>query len=96
MKLLITGDFHLDAVTAGTPRLHEVREAFGQVIDRVRRERIDVVLMLGDLCNPDRGSRTLRAVTAGVEMFRTLVQQTGCAVVLVAGNHDVDSSTDDS
>ncbi len=89
MKLLITGDLHLDAVTAGNPRLHEVREAFGQVIARVRKERIDAVLFLGDLCNPDRGSRSLRAVTAGIEMFRTLVQQTGCAVVMVAGNHDV-------
>lgn len=89
MKLLLTGDFHLDAVTAGQPRMAEVREAFSQITARVRAERIDAVLFLGDLCNPDRGSRTLRSVTLGVEMFHGLVRQAGCAVVLVAGNHDV-------
>jgi DNA repair exonuclease SbcCD nuclease subunit len=93
MRLLMTGDFHLDAITAGHARHDEVRSAFGQVIERVRDQRIDAVLFLGDLCNPDRGSRTLRAVTAGIEMFQDLVRRTGCTVIAIAGNHDVVSDT---
>ena len=89
MKLLLTGDFHLDAITAGCPRMAEVEEAFGQVVSRVHAERIDAVVFMGDLCNPDRGARTLRSVNAAIEMFKSLVSSTGCAVVALAGNHDV-------
>jgi DNA repair exonuclease SbcCD nuclease subunit len=89
MKFLLTGDLHLDAITAGCPRMAEVEEAFGQVVSRVHAERIYAVVFMGDLCNPDRGARTLRSVNAAIEMFKSLVSSTGCAVVALAGNHDV-------
>lgn len=89
MKLLITGDWHLDAVTAGVARLTDVETTFNEVVRRVRSESIDVVVFLGDLTNPDKGTRTLRAVTAGVRILKYLIRESGCAVVAIAGNHDV-------
>src|SRR5574343_1178244 len=89
MKLIITGDWHLDAVTAGQVRIEEAQRAVQQIIDRAEEQRVDAVVFLGDLCNPYRGSRTLRSVTAGVELFKSLVSRAGCSAVLVAGNHDV-------
>ncbi len=98
MRLIVTGDWHLDAMTAGQSRLPEQREVLDQLIERVKThctqctregkgERV-VVAFLGDLCNPDRGSRTLAAITEGARVFRCLLH-TGATVVAIAGNHDV-------
>lgn len=88
MKVLLTGDWHLDQYTAGMPRGKDVMAAFEQLNDRVYDGNFDLIVFLGDMANPDRGSRTVRAITDGIWMIRAL-KEAGCAIVMVAGNHDV-------
>ena len=87
MKILVTGDLHIDASTAGVPRAYDVQDALGQVVERVQTVGIDLVIVLGDLCNPDRGSRTIHALGI-MRQFLDAVQP-HAAVLAISGNHDV-------
>lgn len=91
MRILLTGDFHFDASTAGHPRDEEVLSAVEQMnrslIDS-RTDDEDLYIFLGDLCYPDKGSRTTKALARGMEAFRIL-NLSGTAGILIAGNHDV-------
>jgi DNA repair exonuclease SbcCD nuclease subunit len=86
-RILVTGDWHADAVTAGVPREDDIRKALQEILAAVRRHSCDVVLFLGDLCNPDT-PRAWRASMLAVEFARELVELRASSIWLT-GNHDV-------
>jgi DNA repair exonuclease SbcCD nuclease subunit len=76
--VLHTSDCHLGSGTHGREE-----RAFAQAIELARRERVDAVLVAGDLFDSARMSdETLEWTAAQLD---TLV----CPVVIVPGNHDV-------
>lgn len=83
MKLVISSDWHLDAVTAGVPREHEIRIAAEQVVNAAVAHA-DAFLFLGDLCDPD-ASRGPRCAAFAIECVRKI----GCRQYWLTGNHDV-------
>lgn len=82
MKLVISSDWHLDAVTAGVPREREIRIAAQQVLTAATKA--DAFLFLGDLCDPD-ASRGPRCAAFAIECSREI----RCRQYWLTGNHDV-------
>lgn len=87
MKILVTGDWHLDARTAGLDRFEDLRPAVNWTIDVARNEGVDLYVNLGDLCDPDT-TRSHRAIGLACETAAKLTDL-GIAQVWIAGNHDV-------
>ncbi len=88
MRLLVSSDWHLDAVTAGLGRLGEL-EAFaahlGQVIEK---EEVDLFLHLGDVLDPGhmRESAYQRVL---LRIAADLNRRTKYGSLWIPGNHDV-------
>lgn len=92
MKILLTADWHLDAVTAGVPRLDEIGPYVDELLETIRGEGIDFVFHLGDLFDP--GAMLGPHYTATViEIAGRLADSGAEAVVWIAGNHDVIESS---
>lgn len=87
MKILVTGDWHLDARTAGFDRFEDLRAAVSWTVDIADREHVDLYVMLGDLCDPDT-TRSHRSIGLACETAASLADR-GIAQVWIAGNHDV-------
>lgn len=98
MKLVLSGDWHLDAVTAGVARREEIKRAVMDGPVRAAVEgRADLFCFMGDLCDP--GSRyAVGDVAFPIEVARALGSvETGVAAiesVWIAGNHDAVLSDD--
>lgn len=88
MKLLVTSDWHLDWTTHGVDRFEELRAAVRETVDTAIRERVDLYLFLGDLCDPDSGSSVFRCVEVAIEAATRLAGNR-IQSVWMAGNHDV-------
>ncbi len=88
MKILHTGDLHLDsAFCAETAQISdERREVQRDLLRRVfacaKEEQCDLILMAGDLFD----SRTVTPETA--TLLDQLLRQSNCPVVIAPGNHD--------
>lgn len=88
MRLLHTGDLHLDSAFCAcgqrdAERQREAgRELLRRVFDCAKREGCDMILISGDLFD----SRVVTPESA--ELFCTLVENTNIHVVLSPGNHD--------
>lgn len=87
MKIVVTSDWHLDAVTAGVPRFAEVERAVQQSVALAEQVRADLYLFLGDLCDPD-ASRAPRCVAFAIEVAAALARK-GIPSRWLVGNHDV-------
>ena len=87
MKILVTGDWHLDARTAGLDRFEDLRAAVNWTVEVSEREHVDLYVMLGDLCDPDT-TRSHRAIGLATETAAALADR-GIAQVWTVGNHDV-------
>ena len=85
MRLLHTSDWHLGRSFHGTPLLPQQRAVLGSLVELVRAEGIDVVLVAGDLYD-----RQLPPVDAVELLSETLgaLREAGARVVGIAGNHD--------
>lgn len=88
LKLVVTSDWHVDAVTCGVPRFQEIRAAVEDVVRVALQERVHAVMFLGDLCDPDSGSSVFRGVELALETAHRLSKE-DIASVWMAGNHDV-------
>lgn len=90
MKILVTSDWHLDAVTAGKPRLSEMERHLDDLIGVVadRENEIDLVAFLGDAHDPGQmlGSVYGRVLS---RVAGELAQAARSGVIFIAGNHDV-------
>lgn len=87
MKILVTGDWHLDARTAGFDRFEDLRSAVDWTVAFAAAAGVDLYVNLGDLCDPDT-TRSHRAVGLACETAAALARH-GIAQVWLAGNHDV-------
>ena len=85
MRLLHTSDWHLGR-TLHRADLRAAQEAFvDHLVDVVRAEQVDVVLVSGDVY--DRAVPPLDAVALCEEAF-VRVRAAGAQVVVISGNHD--------
>ena len=85
MRLLHTSDWHLGRSFHGAGLLDEQVGVIDAMVDIVREERIDVVLIAGDLY--DRQIPPADAVTALSEGLSRL-RAAGATVIAITGNHD--------
>ncbi len=88
MKLLHTGDLHLDSAfcTEGTLQADHRREAQRQLLIRIfdcaKTEACDMILMAGDVFD----SKYVTPETG--ELFCRLCREAACPIVIAPGNHD--------
>lgn len=88
MKIIVSGDWHLDWSTAGLPRFDDGRAAVEVVLEAARREGAELFVFLGDLTNPE-SVRAHRAVGVAVDVATRLWFGAGIASRWLVGNHDV-------
>lgn len=88
MKVLVTTDWHLDAVTAGIERLAEFPGYLEALLRAATEEVVDLVLFLGDAFDP--GAMTgPRHTSVLIDAALRLHAAARLGSVWVAGNHDV-------
>jgi exonuclease SbcD len=85
VRLLHTSDWHLGRSFHREDLLGAQSAAVDHLVDVVRSERVDAVLVAGDVY--DRALPSVDAVALFDEALRRLVA-TGTRVVLISGNHD--------
>ena len=85
MRLLHTSDWHLGRSLHGTDLLAEQEAVLAQLAEVVRAERVDAVLVAGDVY--DRAVPSADA-TAVLDRALTRLRAAGAQVVLTPGNHD--------
>lgn len=85
MRILHTADWHLGKTLMGRDRTPEIAEALEAMVQLVQSERIDLVVVAGDLF--DRVQVAPEAEGVAVRFFRRLAELKVPSVV-VAGNHD--------
>ncbi|GAB5602088.1 exonuclease SbcCD subunit D [Thermus sp. FJN-A] len=85
MRLLHTADWHLGKVLKGVDRTPEIGEALKNLLEVVRQERVDLVVVAGDLF--DRPQVSAEAEAHAVAFFLGL-RELGVPALVIAGNHD--------
>ncbi|MDR1262093.1 MAG: exonuclease SbcCD subunit D [Oscillospiraceae bacterium] len=85
MKFLHLADLHVGKVVNGFAMLDEQKYIFSQIVECIRAEKPDAVLIAGDVY--DRPVPGADAVVLFDE-FLTDLAETGVTVMLVSGNHD--------
>ncbi|MDX2006076.1 MAG: exonuclease SbcCD subunit D [Meiothermus sp.] len=85
MRILHTADWHLGKILKGRERTAEVREGLQGLLGLARSERVDLVVVAGDLF--DRTLVSAEAETAAFEFFLGL-REAGIPALVIAGNHD--------
>lgn len=88
MKILLTSDWHLDAVTAGVPRLGEFSEYIGKIVQAVRDHGVDTIAILGDYFDPGKMNGP-EMTTVLFDTADRLGTSGADRVIWIAGNHDV-------
>lgn len=92
MKILHTSDWHLGSTLCGKKRYNEFDHFFDWMIDCITKERIDVILISGDIF--DTSNPSSKAIEYYFN-FLSRVAKTRCQyVVVTAGNHDSPSFLD--
>jgi exonuclease SbcD len=84
VRLLHTGDWHIGKSLHGITRLDEARRVLGRIAEVAREERVDAVLVAGDLL--DR--RLVDPASLGVALDALGALGQIAPVVVVPGNHD--------
>ena len=85
MRLLHTSDWHLGRSFHGASLLEDQRAVLEHLVELVRRERIDAVLVAGDIY--DRALPQVEAVRLSNSILGQL-RAAGATVILTSGNHD--------
>ncbi len=87
MRLLLTSDWHLDAITGGHDRWPELERYLIAIENAIAEHRVDVVAMLGDVFDPG----TSQEARWHMELLRWAYRLTAqCeATIWIAGNHDI-------
>ncbi|BDG16651.1 nuclease SbcCD subunit D [Thermus brockianus] len=85
VRLLHTADWHLGKVLRGVDRTPEIAQALEALLELVRKERVDLVVVAGDLF--DRPQVSAEAEALAVEFFLRL-RELGVPALVIAGNHD--------
>jgi len=90
LKILCTADVHIGRrssrlPTGVDPRAHSCAQAWVRIVDSALRERVDLVLVAGDLI--DRANRFFEAY-GPLEAGLRRLSAAGVTTLMVAGNHD--------
>ena len=85
MRFVHLADLHLGRSLAEFSLIELQREILGQIIDYIRHNDVDAVVIAGDVY--DRAAPSTQAVNL-LDGFLTLLSQLGKPVLLIAGNHD--------
>ncbi len=86
MKILHIGDIHLGCKLANIERNDEIKKVFDFLIETIRKEGIEAVLLAGDVF--DNGTPRSDTQTLYYD-FLLNMRLSGCRhVVVIAGNHD--------
>lgn len=85
LRILHTADWHLGKTLKGVDRTPEIRGALEALLEIVRKERVDLVAVAGDLF--DRPQVGAEAEAAALEFFLRL-HELGVPALVIAGNHD--------
>jgi len=86
MRIAHLADLHIGRVFHGQSLLDDQRHALDQVTEVVRREKVEAVVLAGDLY--DRALPGAEAVRLFDSFLRDLVEGLKLPVVAIAGNHD--------
>lgn len=93
MRFLHTSDLHLGASLYGHSRLDEQQKFLDWLLDKVEEQRIDTILVAGDVFDTTMPSNAAR--TLYYTFLSKLVRKTGCSnIVITGGNHDSASLLD--
>ncbi len=84
MKLLLTGDWHSDFLTAGVRRYEDVENAALQLVSAAHNHNVDYFIFLGDLSDPEGA---IWANRLAIKVTRQLGNKV--ASIWLVGNHDV-------
>lgn len=88
MRILHAADFHLDSAFAALPaekarqRRREVRELPDRLVSLVKEEKVDLVLLPGDLFDGER------VFPETLERLKDALRGMECPVFIAPGNHD--------
>lgn len=85
MRLLHTSDWHVGRTFHGRDLLREQESVLGGLADLVSDERVDVVVVAGDLF--DRAVPNAEAVAVCSRVLRR-IREAGARIVVTPGNHD--------
>ena len=86
MRILHTSDWHIGRQFHGISLLDDQRHALNHLLRIVRDERVDVVVVAGDIY--DRAVPPAEAVELLDAVLHALSHDCGVPVILIAGNHD--------
>jgi exonuclease SbcD len=85
MRFLHTADWHVGKTLAGRSRLVEQEQVSTEIVDIAKRERIDCVLLAGDIFDSPAPSVDAQRVVCDT---LAEIAGAGMAAVMVGGNHD--------
>lgn len=86
MKIIHTADWHLGKLVQGVHMTDDQREVLQQLVETVREERPDAVIIAGDLY--DRAVPPTEAVELLDELLQEIVIGLETPVLAISGNHD--------
>ena len=86
MKILHLADLHIGKVVLEQSMLEDQKYMLNQVIEKIKEESIEVVLISGDVY--DRGVPPAEAVSCLSNFLKVLVKDLNLKVCMIAGNHD--------
>ena len=85
MRLLHVSDLHIGKRVNGISMVDDQRHILAQLVDIATKERVDALLIAGDIY--DKASPSAEAVTV-LDKFLIDLSQAGIRVLAVPGNHD--------
>lgn len=88
MKLLVFSDLHGDWTTGGVERFDEASRALDQVESYAVSRKVDRVIFLGDLTDPDVDPTLAHRTVARALAFAIALRDAGVASTWLVGNHD--------
>ena len=86
MKILHTSDWHIGKKVNDFNMLDDQRYVLDQICNIIKREKIDVVIIAGDLY--DKAIVDTHAIKLLNDVLVKIVNECGAKVILIAGNHD--------
>lgn len=86
MRILHLADLHIGKIVLEQSMLEDQKYMLNQVIDKIKEEGIELVLISGDIY--DRSVPPSDAVVCLNNFLKTLVKELKIKVCIIAGNHD--------
>lgn len=86
MKILHLADLHIGKIVLEQSMLEDQKYMLNQIIEKIKEEKIEVVLISGDVY--DRGVPPADAVEVLDDFLKVLIKDLKLKVCMIAGNHD--------